>query len=93
MTSDICNTLLKCISPVQIILLISINSYEMLLMIHKELLAGLRSGFSNLCQRKFRNGFRDILNPLCPCSIEVETTTHYFLRCHFYNTHRSALMN
>ena len=92
MTSDIRNILLKFISPVQIILLININSYEMV-MIHKELLAGLRSGFSNLCQRNFRNGLRDILNPLCPCSIEVETTTLYFLRCHFYNTHRPALMN
>ena len=92
MTSDIRNTLLKFISPVQIILLININNYG-ILMIHKELLAGLRSGFSNLCQRKFRNGFRDILNPLCSCSIEFETTTHYFLRCHFYNTRRSALMN
>ena len=33
------------------------------------------------------------LNPLCPCSIEAETTTHYFLRCHFYNVNRSALMS
>ena len=33
----------------------------------------------------------DILNPLC--SFEDETTTHYFLRCHFYNANRSALMN
>ena len=92
MTSEIRNTLLTFISPVQIIHLININNYEMS-MIHKELLAGLRSGFSNVCQGKFRNGFRDILNPFCPCSIQVETTTHYFLRCHFYNTHRSALMN
>ena len=44
-------------------------------------------------EHKFRHGFRDILNPLCPCSIEAETTTHYFLRCHFYNANRSALMN
>ena len=33
----------------------------------------------------------DILNPLC--SFEDETTTHYVLRCHFYNANRSALMN
>ena len=24
------------------------------------------------------------LNPLCPCSVETETKTHYFLCCHFY---------
>ena len=53
----------------------------------------MRLGFSHLRQYKFRHGCRDILNPLCPCSIEAETTTHYFLRCHFYDTHKSALMN
>ena len=48
---------------------------------------------SHLRQHKFRNSSKDILNPLCPYSIEAETTIHYFLRCHFYNTNRSALMN
>ena len=68
-------------------LLININNYKVL-MIHLELL-----DFSHLRQHKFRHGFRDILNPLCTCSTEAETTTHYFLCCHFYNTQRSALMN
>ena len=40
-----------------------------------------------------RFSFGDILNPLCPCINEAETTTHYFLRCHFYNANRSALMS
>ena len=35
----------------------------------------------------------ETLNPLFPCSIEAETTAHYFLRCHFYNANRSALTN
>ena len=52
-----------------------------------------RLGFTHLCEHKFRHGFRDILNPLCPFNIETEITTHYFLRCHFYNANRSALMN
>ena len=58
-----------------------------------KLLTRLRLGFSHLREHKFRHGFRDILKPLCPCSIEAETTAHYFLRCHFYNTNRSALTN
>ena len=58
-----------------------------------KLLTGLRLGFSHHREHKFRHGFRDILNPLCPCSIETETTAHYFLGCHFYNADRSALMN
>ena len=58
-----------------------------------KLLTRLRLGFSHLREYKFRHGFKDILNPLCPCSIEAETTAHYFLRFHFYNANRSALMN
>ena len=50
-------------------------------------------GFNHLHEHKFRHGFRDILNLLCPCSIEAETTAHYFLRCHFYFANRYALMN
>ena len=58
-----------------------------------KLLTRLRLGFSHLREHKFRHGFRDILNPLCPCSVEIETTTHYLLRFHFYSGNRSALMN
>ena len=49
--------------------------------------------FYDLREHKFRHGFRGILNPLCPCNIETETTAHYFLCRHFYNGNRSALMN
>ena len=35
----------------------------------------------------------ETLNPLCPCSIETETTAHYFLHCHFYNANRSDPVN
>ena len=60
-------------------------------MIQQEL--RLRLDFSHLREHKFRHGFRDILKPLCPCSIEAETTAHYFLSCHFYNANRSTLTN
>lgn len=42
------------------------------------MLARLSLGFSHLCDRKLKHGLKDILNPLCSCSIEVETTTQYF---------------
>ena len=58
-----------------------------------KLLTRLRLGFSHVREHKFRHGFRDTLNPLCPSSIENETTAHYFLRCHFYYANRSVLMN
>ena len=49
--------------------------------------------FSDLRELRFRHVFKDTLNPLCFCSIESETTAHYFLRCHFYNSNQNILMN
>ena len=53
----------------------------------------LRLGFSHLREHKFKLNFRDTLTPLCSCSIEVESTSHYFLRCHFFDALRATLMN
>ena len=33
----------------------------------------------------------DRINPMCACETEIETTEHFFLRCHFYSTQRSEL--
>ena len=44
-----------------------------------KLLVRLRLGFSHLREHKFRHNFHDILNPLCSCSLEPETTSHYLL--------------
>ena len=52
----------------------------------------LRLGFSHLREYKFRNSFKDTLNALSFCSIDAETTTHYFLLC-FYNSNQATLMN
>ena len=58
-----------------------------------KLIVRLRLGFSHLREHKFKHSFRDTLNRLCSCSIEVESTSHYFLRCHFVDTLRATLMN
>ena len=81
------NTLLKFIRPAQR------KKFDINDSVGVKLLTRSRLGFSHLREYNFRHGFRDILNPLCPCSIEAETTAHYFLRCHFDNENRSALMN
>ena len=81
------NTLLKFARPVQR------KAFNINDSVGVKLLTRLRLGFSHLREHKFRHGFRDILNPLCPRSIETVTTAHYFLRCHFYKASRSALMN
>ena len=52
-----------------------------------------RLGFRHLSEHKLKDGFKDTLNLLCSCSIEAETTTQYFPRCHFCNANRATLMN
>ena len=49
-----------------------------------KLLNRLRVDFSHLNEHKYRHNFEDTLNPLCSCSLETETTAHFFLRCRKY---------
>ena len=58
-----------------------------------KLITRLRLGFSHLLQHRFRHNFEDNLKPLCFCSIEAETTLHFFLQCQFFNDIREILMN
>ena len=52
----------------------------------------MKFAFSHL-QRKFRQGFKDALNPLCSCGIKSETIAHYFVHCHFYTLNLATLMD
>ena len=56
-------------------------------------LTRLRLGLSHLNDHKFRYNFQDCLNLLCPCNLEVESTIHYFLHCHYYNDIRKTLLD
>ena len=58
-----------------------------------KLLVRLRLGFSHLREHKFRHNLHDTLNPLCHCSLEPETISHYLLHCHNFSSSRLALMN
>ena len=58
-----------------------------------QLITRLRIGLSHLREHKFRHNFNDTLNPLCSCNLEVESVSHFFLRCHFYDNERLVLMN
>ena len=58
-----------------------------------KLLSRLRLGFSHLRYHKFRHNFSDTLNPICSCTLEVETTSHFLLHCHNYNNIRITLMS
>ena len=56
-----------------------------------KLLTRLRLQFSHLNEHKFRHGFNDTLDPICACRNEIETTEHYFVRCHLYSDQRKEL--
>ena len=58
-----------------------------------KLLRCLRLDFSHLNEHKFRNGFKDALNPLCTCRAEVETTENFLLHCQLYSTHRFEIFD
>ena len=81
------NTLLKSIRPIP-------NSiFDACDPLGIQLLTRLRVGLSHLREHKFRHGFNDLIDPLCPCNMEIESTTHFYLQCHYYNNERLVLMN
>ena len=53
----------------------------------------MRVEFSHLNEHKVRHNFADTLDTLCSCSIETESTAHFFLRCRNYNNIRITLIN
>ena len=58
-----------------------------------KLITSVRLGFSHLREHELKYNIQDTLNALCSCSIEVESTSHYFLLCHICDALRATLMN
>ena len=52
----------------------------------------LRLALSLLWEHKFKYSFQDLLNPLCKCGFDVESTSHFLLHCPIYNNKRSSLL-
>ena len=57
------------------------------------LLVRLRLVLSHLREYKFRHNLHGTLNPLCSCSHEPETSSHYLLCCHNFSSVLLSLMN
>ena len=57
-----------------------------------QLLTILRLGLSHLNEHRFNHNFGSCINPLCTCTLEVESTTHFFLHCHYYHNIRKTLL-
>ena len=61
--------------------------------IDTKLLTRLRLGLSQLNEHRFNYKFQNCTNPKCICSSENRSTTHFFLRCHFYIPVRATLFD
>ena len=47
-----------------------------------KLLTRLRLGLSHLNEHRFNHNFQSYINPLCSCSLAIESTTHFLLHYH-----------
>ena len=58
-----------------------------------KLLTRLRVHLSHLKEHKYRHNFADTFNHICNCGLlEIESTTHYLLRCSFFTDQRKILL-
>ena len=57
------------------------------------LLTRLRLRLSHLNKHRFDHNFDNCINPLCTCTLEIESTTHFFLHCHFCRNIRKTLLD
>ena len=58
-----------------------------------KLLTRLRLDLSHLREHKFKRGFLDSPNPICSCGQNIETSTHFLLRCFNYSNERLTFLN
>ena len=58
-----------------------------------KLLTRLRLGLSHLNEHRFNHNFQNCINPLCSCSLKIESTSHFLLHCHHYTKIRVTLLN
>ena len=49
--------------------------------------------FDHLSEHRFNHNFENCLNSLCTCSLEVKSTTDFFLHCHHFNAIPITLNN
>ena len=67
--------------------------YKIHYLLGLKLLTRLRLGLSHLNEHIFNHNFDNCSNPLCPCSLEMESAKHFFLHCHHYTNIRKTLLN
>ena len=78
---------------IKIIRLISYSVFDIFNPLWLKLITRLWLGLSHLNEPRFTHNFNDCINPLCTCSLDTESTVHYFLHCNYYNSARISLLN
>ena len=58
-----------------------------------KLLTKFQLVFSHLCYHKFKHNFLDIINALCSCGSDIETTPHFLLYCPNFMEYRNNFLN
>ena len=56
-------------------------------------LTRFRLGLSYLNEHKFQHNFQDCVNPLCSCSLEVDSLSRFFLHCHHFTNICATLLD
>ena len=57
------------------------------------LLTRFRLGLTHLKEHWFNHNFDNCINPSCTYSLKTESTTHFFLYCHFYSNICKTLLD
>ena len=47
----------------------------------------------HLNEHRFNHNFQNCISPLCSCSFETESTSHFLMHCHHYKNIHSTLTN
>lgn len=58
-----------------------------------KILTRLQIGLSYIREQKFSDNFLHTINPFCSCSLEIESTCHFFMRCQNLIIPRTNFMN
>ena len=58
-----------------------------------KLITRLQLGLSYLNEHRFNHTFNNCINPQCTCSVDIESTVHFFLHFNYYISTRISLLN
>ena len=53
----------------------------------------VRHRLSYLDEHKFNHNFKDFVNLLCSCSLEIDSVSHFFLHCYYFTDIRKTIFN